>query len=1034
MTCLKKNLKYNLTLVLLLSFACLSTLFGAELITGDENAAEGQTFSFTTGPYGTSGVGDHFYVAAALDAGDAKEFALSRVERCEKAFKPLAPKYVQVNGVDGQENPLYNSGFAYLSLLENKKESLINTYPVLVPADTDPTELYVVDLSKYHGSPYSKPKEGECVDTTKTKIAVVEFTNIKDANAENISRIDGIESTPVSTPGIAGAIFAAVRGNGQAEFGQPGSGIATVGLFYNTVARKRKRLEFIKGVKNIRKDTQNSEFENSENQEGVEQVRAKMTAIVEDIEKLEKEVKEGLEEEKLAKKVILDLLQVGNAAIPLDVTSAVAKINSDLESMAFGDMYWDNVLGCLFIALKNVAGGAPDAGTKALVLGKFKDGVLELKNIVSNDVFQDQNEIIGAVGADSQVSLHKVRTMHTSTRLPYVIVLGGNGEPENTRNTVYALPLVNNPGDDTHGMIASKNSVPEDVFKGDIIKRMRQRLLKGAAITNDDMTTQNDFVAQVGGLNPFDYQISDIFVIGDAVFGLVEAFGINGSLNLGSLYMSRALFDENGKIKSWTEWQRVSSSLDPIFGASVDPQCGNFIFVSSDSELVDGPKTVKRTVWGTGDANGLQHMISAVNSEFPSDLAGIQGLFEFSCNNKEDILQQITMLVATGYKKVVLVNVAQCSNGDITRNIGDIFEKQTFTGGTLTTNANAKVLSISGGALDAIGPIEAAAVTVSGSNGSTTGRLFVGGASGLAVLVDSNGDGWATDLGENFAGLNSGMGFKLLGDFKFVRKLLYLNREEDNYLFILTDEKLYRVDLDSGDNDFANGVIDAVEIANFDNVPGMGTYGTFLDFAASGKLGILATSMGLFRVGNEKDIVTDTDLFWTQVTVPTYCGPIKQLLPVSMTLKEQDVFGENTNGVLYVLCAYYGNNIAQFNRFTVNYAEEVGKNTIQPLPDYFVADPQTGKGSSSYFVHYGTFRELILDEGAFRFSAADRDISIPPFVKLLLPGNVSGAVLPIVASTPVTLSIENNSDVVKILRSVTGPTFVAGDFGLKVNE
>ncbi|MFC1842875.1 hypothetical protein ACFLYU_04420 [Candidatus Dependentiae bacterium] len=1041
MTCLKQDsaVKVFKKLALLLSFVCFSSpIFGAELITGDENAAEGQTFSFPIGEYAINTSGDYFY-ATAFSAG-AKEFSISRVKRGETAFRPLAPEFISINGQSGQEDPLFDDGIKHLYLLENRRDRVIHTYPVLV-TNNELDKIYVLDLSKYFGRLYNVNTDGEC-DKKVSQISLAAFDSIVDANLDPISQVDAIAADTV------GHIFAAVAPNGG-SFGDPGSAIALLRFItFQSTNKKSKEKEDKKIEGDLKGLEQGSTVGNS-------QLAAKTTK--EDTKKNVKDffiIKtftqaktpekskdaqdgsqdkqgEGAQKKVEQEKKSFDGTRQYNVA--LDRSSALVKIVSDLTSMQVSDMYWDSGLKRLFIALHVEAGAGIGDGCKALVLGKINDnGTLSLQNIAPDAVFVDQDEIVGAVGASAQVSLHKVRTMHSSNRLSYVVVLGGNGDVSSTKKNIYALPLVKNPKKVTHGTLANKNGLPEDLFVGSIIKKMNYRYFKDAATTNDEVLKSSDEAANVGA-GQLDYDVSEIFVVGDAVFALVKPQDNNGQ---GNLYMSRALFDKNGKIKRWTKWQFVSSSTAPLFGASLDSAFGNFVLLSGDAQ--DNVKTVKRTLWSMGDENGVRDLSVVMGQEFQKEVAGIQGLFEFpySSQGVPFGLENITMLVATGNKKVVLAELAKIDGGKLVRNTGDFSTgKEVFTGGQITKNFpvnGTRVITISGGVLDAIGPIEAATVTLQSTGTTVNNRLFVGGIGGVAVLVDDNGDGWTTGLGPNFAGLTDTMAFRTVGDFTFVRKLV----QEGDYLFILTDDKLYRVDLTSESNDFVNGVLDSVEIANFTTVSGMCEYSAFSDFIVSGKLGVLATSCGLFRVGNDKDIQTGslTDLGWTQVNIPSYSGPVKQLLAVSQSLRGQDVAKEDLNGVLYVLCSYCGKDVAQFNRFTVDYTAQVGDDTILPFPDYFVVDPKTGVGSYSYFVNYGIFRELFRDEGAMRYSSADKDLCISPFLRLLPPGLVSGALLPIVSSKTLSLSIENDSDIVRILRSSTGPIFVAGDFGLKVNE
>jgi hypothetical protein len=170
--------------------------------------------------------------------------------------------------------------------------------------------------------------------------------------------------------------------------------------------------------------------------------------------------------------------------------------------------------------------------------------------------------------------------------LNYVIVLGGNGAPANTKRSVFALPLVSNPSDDAnHGRLANKNALPEEWFDG----TCRYRYLRGAAATSADTLTSADAAAMVGGGDLAD-DIDDIFASRDAVYAVVSS-----SPAQSGVYVSQALFDENGKINGWTAWERIVSpenGSEMIFGAALDSVYERFLFMSGDS--ADNVKTVRR--------------------------------------------------------------------------------------------------------------------------------------------------------------------------------------------------------------------------------------------------------------------------------------------------------------------------------------------------------------------------------------------------------------------------------------------------------
>lgn len=1050
-------------IILFCVFFLTLNIYSAVLVKGDSQVA-GQSFTFCTGNYEIDSIGDYFYITAKNNG--AGEYTISRFRAFEDQFKPICPGLVTILGNNAQANPIYSKGIKYFSLINIVKDKGINTYPVVVTND-NPTSIYVLDLSKFFGNMYEdkavdlddqniKEKKGATEDkvdsksycgpacttsqsTTESqtpgctekisKISVIPYENIKNADGDPITTINGIATS--STGLIFSAVDIGISGGGiSLLFLAPATGV-NAGENPNKLAQELDALE--KGQVNLDSLDKSKSADNRTKSQNLNTPKNNKNSKNNNSDNLKKNGQSNTEEQK-------KFMALFSSLVPaLDVSSSVVKITSDLDSIEFGDMYWDSFLKCLFVALKVKAGAGATDGCKALVLGKLDDqGAFTLSNFAPDAVFSGQNQIVGATGAGAQVSLHKVRVMHSSNRLNYVIVLGSNGAPAATKKSVYALPLVRvleSKKDVKFSAdscsLANKNSNPTDLFTDSTIKMMLFRNLSGAAQASAETYTFNDDPAKVG-FGPLDYDISEIFVVGDAVYALVKAPENNGN---GGLFMSRALFDEYGKIKRWTEWQAVSSSTAPFFGASLNSTFGDFVIMSGqDANNVD---TVKRTIWSEGDADGIRDLSVIIGKEFPKNIAGVQGLFEYPYNalGQPYGMNDITMLVATGYKKVVLSELAYLSAGNLIRNTGDFATgMQSFGAGQITVNfpivgTTTRVISISGGALDKIGPVNSSAIAY---NQDTNGRLFVGGIGGLAVLVDNNGNGWTSGLGPNFAGLTNTMAFRKVGNFSFIRKLFV----DGNYLYILTDTNLYRSDITSPSNNFVTGVLDYIELANLSNVPGSDIRSGFLDFTASFDLGLLATSYGLFRVGDGKSISTSnaSNINWTRITIPSALGPIKQLFPVSATLRDQDLFGSDTNGVLYLLSSYYGNDSAQFNRFTVNNSAQINSANVLPLPDYYTENKSTGSGAHSYFTSFGKYKNVLDDEGGIRYTCQDRDLSRAPILNILMPNISCGQILPETQSKTLMADIASDSDIVNLLRSSTGPAIMAGDFGLRVNE
>src|SRR5262249_13689079 len=147
---------------------------------------------------------------------------------------------------------------------------------------------------------------------------------------------------------------------------------------------------------------------------------------------------------------VIDGTSDGNGqAAPFDRDQEVLKIGNALTSLGqIIDIHYDQYLNRFYIAVQLQTGGSPTDGGKAIVVGTMNNNRLTLNNIAPDSAFDaNQNKIIGTMGANEQVSIHKVRSMRASTNVPYLVVVGGNGSPAVTKRTVYALPLVTASGD-----------------------------------------------------------------------------------------------------------------------------------------------------------------------------------------------------------------------------------------------------------------------------------------------------------------------------------------------------------------------------------------------------------------------------------------------------------------------------------------------------------------------------------------------------------------------------------------------------------
>lgn len=174
-------------------------LFNSELIEGDKNAPEGQTFSFSVKENILSQNGT-FYEGANEVVID-NEFALSRLIRGTKAFAPLTPATVNFNTKPDSENPLFGAKIVALGTLQKDVGLFIEDMPVVV-AESRPATVYLFEDISPTGN-----------------IELIASQDVHDANG-NVS--NGIVDL---TTNALRHVFAAVKPN-TGEFGDNNSGIA----------------------------------------------------------------------------------------------------------------------------------------------------------------------------------------------------------------------------------------------------------------------------------------------------------------------------------------------------------------------------------------------------------------------------------------------------------------------------------------------------------------------------------------------------------------------------------------------------------------------------------------------------------------------------------------------------------------------------------------------------------------------------------------------------------------------------------------
>ena len=971
-----------------------SAVHAAITVTGDSDAASGETFSFRVQEAAMSvlsdSVGTNLYVAAHPSDGGSdtvKDFAVSRVSRSTNSFLPLTPQTTTFNFNTEVTNPLYDQGIAYMKLF-NAEESILagsKERPIVV-LENDKTTLYMINNFTDSGKNISVLSFQK---TDVTNNVLITTQNVPDATGAVTS---GIVQIAAGYP----YVFAAVGANGG-SFGASGSGVAFGIIGQSGSFTGPLLLDAPTGMIGY---------------------------------------------------------SAGNRAAALDITSDQIKIGSNLASLGtIVDMVWHRSIDRCYIALQATGGAAGTDGARSIAIGRVNviptvkevtdssgkkreetsyTYQLVIEPIAPAAAIDGTNKIIGAVGSSVAVTAHKVREMFTSTALPYLIVQGNVGAPSATKKTVFALPLVSgNENVSLNGTIAAKDAATTDHFNQ--LNRFAARTIQDAATTTAQMPLSTDAATQVGGGALLNGDISNLFVLEDTVFAAVQTADAG---QVPGVFYSQAMFAQDGKIKGWTTWRRAVGLADRDYSLFLDQVTGQFYtLVANASSQV---KTVKRTEWTQGDPDSIFPLTQITNAYFSKEQAGVQGLHDFvitsgALGTQTPGLLDISLLVATGYKKVMLAQTSRIVAGAVIPiQDGDFGPLTAFNAGEITTTfptSGSRVVGISGGVLDDIGPLVAAEIAQDGTAGSN-GWLFVGGNNGVAVLSKADGSGWNTvsGLSDGLLGLTAGMSFKKVGDYSQVRKLIY----DDQYLYIIMQEEIVRIDLTLETPGL--GSVSATTIATTAGIGAIGSEGTFLDAIVSEKLMVFGTSAGLFRLSNGLDArtVDANSASWQRLETPEGVGPVRQLFAITQTGRMQDSARASAGGMFYALSAYRGKQQAQLHRFDVAQVTSgsIGNNTVTRIADLYMSD------IPSYFASFGVFKNVFATDGTLFYGTQSKIPGVDAQVTQLLSRDatihtgsnfVSNVVIPVAFNG--TLLITG-----MIQNSATGTWLIAGDHGLRANE
>lgn len=692
--------------------------------------------------------------------------------------------------------------------------------------------------------------------------------------------------------------------------------------------------------------------------------------------------------------------------VPIDTTTLSLAINDPIASID-NDAQGEPVAltisrsGALYTGLLVTGAAGVSDGARGVMLNNAQE--------IAPAAAVQTDSIIGGVGPSTQVSIHRLKTMLTTTSLDYLIVQGGVGDPLSTKAELFALPLVLETG-----ALARKDALPQDIFSEFAPFHFKGRMFTQPAVVAGDLFSPTDRAARIGGVKDLPNDITDLFVVEDSIYVTTLA----GDNQSAGIFYSRALFDAYGRIKDWTDWQRAGAQ-GSFFGLGIDARATAFWYLEgTDAQNIFA---VRRTAWSQ-DITGLAR---TVNTFFNPENYGVQGVIDIPYTHAafdQTIGNRLSVSIFTGNKKVMLVQ----SGADQDNLFGPAGVAISFvsTQGTLDAfTPTYDAIAVSGGELDQLGALVSSALAFDNAQG----WFVFGGNGGIAVLAHEDGTGFTTPLQTKFNGLDAALRIISLNTVRDVKKVI----AQENSIYFLTLQGLYRYELTA--QTVAHPVA-PVLLAGTDDVAGAQF---FNDFLVSGSYAVLATSNGLWQVssGSVQTASQPEELEWSLVSLHESPGAVTRLQAVSPTEFDTD-FATRNGGNIIALAAYAGYHQARIYRFVVSDGSPLP--TLQPFPDFFVYH------KPSFYANIGNYRNgffsdgglYLVTESKYDHLRETRDVrqqSLP--YMWALPGLSMDDRRFFALHAIVQQPLNNILSLHTIVRrSSEGSLMVAGDQGIRINE
>jgi len=700
---------------------------------------------------------------------------------------------------------------------------------------------------------------------------------------------------------------------------------------------------------------------------------------------VEQPVEEGQEKKEPKEQTKLVFRQLNTSAeqeeikaIPFDKGIKALAYNHELASMDDKVvMHWDSWLRTMYFGISGQTGAKDDAGICSVVALNIVEKSIQVKPLIAPELFSNnKNEIIGAKGAHAQVTIHGLKTMHAEMPQPdrmglsYLIVHGGNGDAQSTKRTIYALPLVNKidsqegiQADDqiVHATVAQRSDMP--LLHLQIAPR-KPFVLKVSYGVNAQHNAQLYTTEQAEknapahvGAGPVPYgDVTNMFVVHDGVYAVI---GKPDSGYLPQVCYSEPIYDALSRIVCWTQWKTIFTTNQEIIDAGLDAMAYQLYVITKDNNAT----VLNKSKWESSQDKTNQ-LTTAVNKEFPQ---GLQLLADYS--------DQGYMLAASS-KKIAIIPQSL-----IDASIG-------------LTDSSASLIVNSSGALTALEyPTTSAVVQI-----DSVQHLCAAGIGGIVIAP-------CTDP------VVDQLQFASLGSYKYVRKLIAV----DDCLYVLTDKTIDRINLRA--SDICANKLSVTCIVDL-RMQLKNQYATISDMVVSGKLLLLATSLGLFRNVSGTDVTQCARSLPLQaVELPEESCAISHLYTVSTTGRTTDV--SKSNGMVYVITGSRSKDRARLHRLAINdtHQHAVNDATVQLIQDCII------NGTRCEFRNLGAYYDHIFTQGTLFLNARNKDATQPTVVNR---GFRQG-------SHSLFTGIDEKASVHAITRNAArGNLLIAGDFGLQM--